>query len=150
MWEQVWVDPDPERMEKLEQFFTHYVTGVRWRSYCLRRLRRRARDFLAQEWSRTSRFPLLWDQVMDEDGNTWGANRPDPFASKPEERGTGWNHCGLDVAWRQLTEQQQQTLLLHYRDGWTVTDIARLQGVSQQAVSRTRSRALRKMRQYMP
>ncbi|PTM59867.1 RNA polymerase sigma factor [Desmospora activa] len=148
-WDQVWTNPDPVRVEELERLFIHYVTGVQWRSYCMRRLRRRARDYLAQERRRRSRFPLLWDQAMDEDGNTWGANRPDPFALKPEEVGTGWNHPGLDMAWRQLTEQQQRTLLLHCRDGWTDTDIARFQGVSQQAVSRTRSRALRKIQRYM-
>lgn len=45
-----------------------------------------------------------------------------------------------------LTERQRQVFLLHYKEGLTVTQVARTLGLHRSTVSRTLARAERKLR----
>jgi RNA polymerase sigma factor (sigma-70 family) len=147
LWDRVQTNPNPGEIHQLERLFADYVTGLRWRSYCARRLRRRARDFLAQERRRFHRQLLLWDHPLGEDGNTWGDGYPDRSLTVEEHLQDGWEHPGLAEGWVQLTPRQQRILHHYYQKGDTDGIIARKYGISQQAVNRSRIRALRKLRQ---
>lgn len=52
-------------------------------------------------------------------------------------------------ALNQLTEKEQRTLILHYRHNLSLTEIAKKDGVSTQAVSKNKQRALDKMRHIL-
>ena len=54
-----------------------------------------------------------------------------------------------EVRSRELTQRQQELLTLHYDEGLTVTEIARQQGISCSAVSRTLARGRDKLRKYL-
>jgi len=50
---------------------------------------------------------------------------------------------------KELTSCQKETLLAHYLDNLTVSQIAKQQGVNKSTVSRTLKRAERKLREYL-
>ena len=54
--------------------------------------------------------------------------------------------CVKAVAKRCLTKGQYEAIILPVTQGWRQKDIARLQGVSQQAISDRRKRALARLR----
>ena len=54
-----------------------------------------------------------------------------------------------EVRRRELTPRQQELLHLHYDQGLSMTEIARQQGISRSAVSRTISRGRDKLRKYL-
>ena len=54
-----------------------------------------------------------------------------------------------NVIEKELTSCQKETLLAHYLDNLTVSQIAKQQGVNKSTVSRTLKRAERKLREYL-
>ncbi|WP_347548345.1 sigma-70 family RNA polymerase sigma factor [Pseudalkalibacillus hwajinpoensis] len=139
--------PECDSFAKVNALFHKYYVEIRFIAYVTKLIRYTAINFDRKRRLENLRYPLTLDQPVGVKGNAWvdfvEGNKPcvnygfeEQFASK-----------SLYSAYKRLTSKQKEVLDLSYRIEATDTEIAEASGISQQAVSRRRKRALEKLRE---
>ncbi len=143
---EAYTKPTGESMKKLNSLFHMYYAEIRFIAYVTKLIHYTAINFDRKRRLGYLRFPLTLDQPVGDSGDAWidlveGA--------KPYELGESFEEQFIQrpmyAAYKRLTSKQKEVLELSYRFEASDTEIAKLSGVSQQAVSKRRQRALEKL-----
>lgn len=136
-----------ESLQRLNKLFHMYYVEIRFIAYLTKLIHYTAINFDRKRRLEKMRYPLTLDKPISENGDSWvdlvegGSVKLEP--QDVEEQLLSFS---LFRAYKRLTEKQKEVLELSYSKGASDTEIAHASGVSQQAVSRRRKRALKKLR----
>lgn len=144
--------PTAERKELLNKRFTQYYFEIRMLSYLSKTIHFEAKRFDAKIRRRNQRCLLILDTSPKESDHTSRLTDfiadpglpPDPLISNQLEDHI--QNPKLHRSVSKLTNRQKEVLYYSFVEEWTDTRIAQKLGVSQQAVTKTRQNALRKIR----
>ncbi|WP_270180441.1 RNA polymerase sigma factor [Alkalihalobacillus sp. CinArs1] len=142
-------DNDNEALNRLNQLFHMFYAEIRFIAYVSRLVHYTAINYDRKRRLNSMRYPLTLDQPVKESGDSWVdlmAGAPIYTSNEVEQQFLSYS---LFRAYKRLTTKQKEVLTLYYREGATDTEIANDSGVSQQAVSRRRKRALQKLREVV-
>lgn len=152
------VNPTNENRLQLEHEFRRFLFRIRFVRYLCSLIRYSAIDFHRQLKREEERNQLVFDVVLDEEGDmTFGEflynripqSHYDIPTRDPERFHSSFVDENLYNAFDQLTDKQRLVVTLAYSACALDTEIARLLQISQQAITKTRLVALRKMRHYL-
>ena len=136
---------DREALNRLNTLFRQYYTEIRFIAYVTKLIRYTAINFDRKRRLGHLRFPLTLDQPVGA-STAWIDLIENP---KTNEETNSFEELFLDkslfLAYSRLTGKQKEALDLFYRFEYSDTEIARESGISQQAISRRRKRALEKL-----
>ncbi|WP_226654450.1 sigma-70 family RNA polymerase sigma factor [Guptibacillus hwajinpoensis] len=137
---------DRESLNTLNSLFHKYYTEIRFIAYVTKLIRYTAINFDRKRRLGHLRFPLTLDQPVGGSDTAWIDLIEDP---ETKEETNSFEEIFLEkslfLAYSRLTGKQKEALDLFYRSEYSDTEIARASGISQQAVSRRRKRALEKL-----
>ncbi|KMM36593.1 sigma-70 family RNA polymerase sigma factor [Guptibacillus hwajinpoensis] len=144
---EAFTNPNPKSLANLNKQFHMYYVEIRFIAYLTKLIRYTAINFDRKRRLEHLRYPLTLDQPVGESGSTW-------IDLVEGRTNSEINHCfedqlvsrSLYSAYKRLTGKQKEVLELSYRLGASDTEIAQSRGISQQAVSRRRKRALEKLK----
>ncbi|MBN8208683.1 sigma-70 family RNA polymerase sigma factor [Bacillus sp. NTK071] len=141
------LDPSQKALMNLNTLFHMYYVEIRFIAYLTKLIRYTAINFDRKRRLEHLRYPLTLDQPVGESGSTWielVSSEDIQEGARFEEQLTSRS---LYSAYKRLTGKQKEVLELSYRLETSDTEIAEARGISQQAVSRRRKRALEKLRE---
>ena len=137
---------DRDSFNRLNSLFHKYYTEIRFIAYVTKLIRYTAINFDRKRRLGHLRFPLTLDQPVGGSDNAW----IDLIESSTRDEEPAFEESiqqkSFYLAYSRLTSKQKEVLDLFYRLELSDTEIARTAGISQQAVSRRRKRALEKLR----
>ena len=137
---------DHESLNRLNSLFRQYYTEIRFIAYVTKLIRYTAINFDRKRRLGHLRFPLTLDQPIGASGTAWVDLIENP---ETNEETNSFEEIFLEkslfLAYSRLTGKQKEALDLFYRFEYSDTEIARESGISQQAISRRRKRALEKL-----
>ena len=134
-----------ETLQRLNKLFYMYYVEIRFIAYLTKLIHYTAINFDRKRRLERMRYPLTLDQPISESGDSW-VDLVEGAKSEHREIEQQLLSFPLFRAYKRLTEKQKEVLELFYSKGASDTEIAQASGVSQQAVSRRRKRALKKLR----
>ncbi|WP_283153315.1 sigma-70 family RNA polymerase sigma factor [Guptibacillus hwajinpoensis] len=145
---EAYVYGDREAVNKLNSLFQKYYTEIRFIAYVTKLIRYTAINFDRKRRLGHLRFPLTLDQPVGMSRHAWiyfiesteTCGETNSFAESFQQK-------SLYLAYSRLTPKQMEVLELFYRFEASDTEIAKMAGISQQAASRRRKRALEKLRE---
>ncbi|WP_377887361.1 sigma-70 family RNA polymerase sigma factor [Alkalihalobacillus sp. R86527] len=136
-----------DRLQRLNKLFHMYYAEIRFIAYLSSLIHYTAINFDRKHRLNNMRYPLTLDQPVKENGDSWiDLVAGEPLHSTAKDVEQQFLSFPLYRAYKRLTDKQKEVLALFYSEGATDTEIAIDGGVSQQAVSRRRKRALTKLR----
>ncbi|WP_061811041.1 sigma-70 family RNA polymerase sigma factor [Rossellomorea vietnamensis] len=146
--------PSASKEDHLNEAFKAYYFDIRFTSYVSSSLYFHSVNFDKQIRKYSERHPLTLDDRVGEDGGSYVDLVPDPDSDiAPFTNYSTLMECleneELLQAYKTLTEKQKHILDLAYVQERSDTQIARMQGVSQQAISKTHRKALRKLKSIL-
>ncbi|MDO7907173.1 sigma-70 family RNA polymerase sigma factor [Paenibacillus sp. JX-17] len=150
--------PNNENRQQLDEAFRIFFFDIRFRAYISMLVHYYAVGFDRRERRERSRYELILDQpVQPEEG---GTSRIELMADPISENGSRDQEpaggvlledmigCeSLYVTLKKLTLREKEVITAAYVSQQSDTEIAGALGITQQAVSKTRSRAIRKLRE---
>ncbi len=143
---EAYAKPTGESMNKLNTLFHMYYAEIRFIAYVTKLIHYTAINFDRKRRLAHLRFPLTLDQPVGDSGDAWIDLVEGP---QPYDLGESFEEelmqRSLYSAYKRLTSKQKEVLELSYRFEASDTEIGRQSGVSQQAVSKRRQRALEKL-----
>ncbi|WP_273831756.1 sigma-70 family RNA polymerase sigma factor [Guptibacillus sedimenti] len=137
---------DREALNRLNSLFHKYYTEIRFIAYVTKLIRYTAINFDRKRRLGHLRFPLTLDQPVGASDVAWIDLIESPTSDGEPAFEESIQQKSLYLAFSRLTSKQKEVLDLFYRFELSDTEIARTAGISQQAVSRRRKRALEKLR----
>ncbi|WP_165998730.1 sigma-70 family RNA polymerase sigma factor [Bacillus sp. Cs-700] len=138
---------DREALNRLNSLFHKYYTEIRFIAYVTKLIRYTAINFDRKRRVGHLRFPLTLDQPIGASDAAWIDLIESPTSSDEEPAfEESIQQKSIYLAFSRLTSKQKEVLDLFYRFELSDTEIARTAGISQQAVSRRRKRALEKLK----
>jgi RNA polymerase sigma factor (sigma-70 family) len=137
---------DRESLNTLNSLFHKYYTEIRFIAYVTKLIRYTAINFDRKRRLGHLRFPLTLDQPVGASDAAWIDLVESPTRDGEPTFEESIQQKSLYLAFSRLTSKQKEVLDLFYRIELSDTEIARTAGISQQAVSRRRKRALEKLR----
>ena len=137
---------DREALNRLNSLFHKYYTEIRFIAYVTKLIRYTAINFDRKRRVGHLRFPLTLDQPVGASDSAWIDLIESPTCDGELAFEESIQQKSLYRAYSRLTSKQKEVLDLFYRFELSDTEIARAAGISQQAVSRRRKRALEKLR----
>ncbi|MDQ0297758.1 DNA-directed RNA polymerase specialized sigma24 family protein [Salibacterium salarium] len=143
--------PTPQNISQLNQAFYLFYGEMKLTSYMMKILHWRAVRFDQQLKQNRARYPLIMDKPLTSDKSiTFADSLIHVSTLNLEEKNLAdlFSEKTLSFAFRHLTAHQEFVLNKKYKEGWTDTDIAKALSISQQAVFKTRQKALDKIRTY--
>ncbi|CAM3036853.1 sigma-70 family RNA polymerase sigma factor [Paenibacillus sediminis] len=146
------VNPSKEASSKLEGAFLRYFFRVRFTKYLCSLIRYCDIDYHRKRTRDELRYPLVFDALMGDGESTIGeilystAIEEEIPISDPKTFQQSFNDDSLFYAFNRLTDKQKLIITLAYSTSAIDNEIARLLHISQQAITKTRQTALKKMR----
>jgi len=144
----------------LDAKFRKHFFRVRFITYISSTIKYCAVDQMRSNQKNDTRNPLIFDKSVsdEEQGTTLGelllSNQwiqpADPISSDPSRFQASFANESLSKAFSLLSKKQQMVTTFCYALRYHDNEIARLIGVSPQAVGKTRNLALKKLRAAMP
>ncbi|MBM7702411.1 sigma-70 family RNA polymerase sigma factor [Metabacillus iocasae] len=151
LFEQIIHDPTGDHEKQLHEAFQAYYTEIRFVSYMSKLIIHVARDHRVKRQKQQRIFSYTLDQPVNKEGDTRSAL--DLIVGEEEVSyevqhlvDEVTNPCLYD-SFHHLTKRQRQVLEVHILHEQSYTSIAERFGISQQSVSSTCKRALRKLRE---
>ncbi|MGG4165980.1 sigma-70 family RNA polymerase sigma factor [Rossellomorea vietnamensis] len=146
--------PTASKEDHLNEAFKAYYFDIRFTSYVSSSLYYHSVNFDKHIRKYSERHPLTLDNQVGEDGGSYVDLVPDPASDiTPFTMYSTLMECleneELLQAYKTLTNKQKQILDLAYVQELSNTEIARMLGVSQQAVSKTHRKALRRLKSIL-
>ncbi|RWZ54773.1 sigma-70 family RNA polymerase sigma factor [Halobacillus fulvus] len=146
--------PTKDGRDRLDEAFKVYYFGLRFTSYVSTSLYFHSVNFDKRMRRFEERNALTLDQpVGDEEGTTFKDQLADEPNGNDEEMETSLEESveseALLEAYALLTDKQQEILTYAYVHQWKDVEIARKLGTSQQSVSKSHQRALKKLKQLL-
>ena len=146
--------PSALKEERLNEAFKAHYFDIRFTSYVSSSLYFHSVNFDKHIRKYSERHPLTLDIQVGEDGGSYVDLLPDPASDiGPFTNYSTLMECleneELLQAYKTLTDNQKKILDLAYVQERSDTEIARMQGVSQQAISKTHRNALRKLKSIL-
>ncbi|MCA0988930.1 sigma-70 family RNA polymerase sigma factor [Guptibacillus algicola] len=136
-----------DTLQRLNKLFHMYYAEIRFIAYMSRLIHYTAINFDRKHRLNSMRYPLTLDQPVKENGDSWiDLVAGEPIQPTTKDVDQQFLSFSLFRAYKRLTAKQKEVLDLFYSEGATDTEIANDFGVSQQAVSKRRKRALKKLR----
>ena len=148
-------EPSEENRAKLDQVFKEFYTEVRLIKYVSVVLHNTARTFDKKYRLLNKRFSLSLDEPLknEEKGTLVDfvvSDEPqDPLFSKHTVLEDYVDNPKLYAALQHLTDREKEVLKMVFVFDLKVTEIAKIMNVSHQAVSKTKLKALHKLRKYL-
>lgn len=142
--------PTEENRKRLDELFKKHMYVIRYISYFIKMVHFESKHFDKKQRKRNELFQLTLDK-MDEDGhrivdllpednvNEYLGYRLEDLVEDPD----------LYSSIQSLTDRQKTLLNLVFIEGMKDTEIAKLLGVSQQAVTKAKKKALTKLKNEM-
>jgi RNA polymerase sigma factor (sigma-70 family) len=154
---QVIEDPTDQLIHQLDQSFKEFYFRIRFTSYLSKTIHFHSINFDKKYRQNADRFRLILDKPLNSDTETSLLDVLATTEFKDElshiEMSFGVEdqlaNYWLYEGYRQLTENQRQIISLAYLHGLTDSEIAHKLNRSQQAVSKSHLRALKKMRDFL-
>jgi DNA-directed RNA polymerase specialized sigma24 family protein len=152
------VSPSIENKNQLENAFRRHFFRIRFTKYLCSLIRFCDIDYHRKRTKEEQRNPLVFDTPIDQDGEaTLGellysisnAIEEEIPARDPELFQQTMVDETLFFAFNRLTDKQKLVITLAYSSCALDTEIATLLRISQQAITKTRVAALRKMKKYI-
>ncbi|WP_240416636.1 hypothetical protein [Paenibacillus periandrae] len=149
--------PTPENLLHLEVAFRRFFFRIRFTKYLSSLIRFSDIDYHRNRIKNEQRNVLIFDSPNEEGEGTFGEMlqgmtvtiEDDITATDSQAFQQSLDSDSLFFAFNSLTDRQKFIITLAYSCCVLDTDIANLLQISQQAISKTRQSALRKMRQYL-
>ncbi|UXH43051.1 sigma-70 family RNA polymerase sigma factor [Rossellomorea vietnamensis] len=146
--------PSASKEERLNEAFKAYYFDIRFTSYVSSSLYFHSVNFDKKIRKYSERHPLTLDDRVGEDGGSYVELVPDPASEiAPFTNYSTLMECleseELLKAYKTLTDKQKHVLDLAYVQERSDTEIARMQGVSQQTISKTHRKALHKLKSIL-
>ncbi|URJ45485.1 sigma-70 family RNA polymerase sigma factor [Paenibacillus polymyxa] len=144
-----------ESKYELEERFRKHFFQVRFITFLVNTIKYCTIDQLRNQQKRNSRFALIFDQPLSEEQETSTlgemlGNHQDDFLENlitdPATFESSLQNESLAHAFSKLSEKQRLTITLRYALGYKDNEIARMLGVSAQAVGKTKNAALKKLK----
>ncbi|MBO8163441.1 MAG: hypothetical protein H0Z34_06930 [Brevibacillus sp.] len=149
------MEPTEENRLELESSFKRFFFRFRFTKYLQSLITYANIDFHRKRRRDEHRYRLVFDIPLNEEGDIslgellYHLSAPsvtEPVFYDPKQFLSSIEDERLYAAFSQLTQKQKVVVTLAYSACALDTDIARLMGISQQAITKTRLAALRKMR----
>ncbi|MGM0752900.1 MAG: RNA polymerase sigma factor [Bacillota bacterium] len=139
--------PSERKEEHLNEAFKAHYFDIRFTSYVSSSLYFHSVNFDKHVRKYSERHPLTLDNKVDQDeGGSFIDLVPDPAEIPPFSHYSTLTECleneELLQAYEALTDKQKHILDLAYIQEFNDTEISRILGISQQAVSKTHRKAL--------
>lgn len=140
-----------------ERFRKHFFQ-IRFITFLVNTIKYCTIDQLRNQQKRNTRFSLIYDQPLSEEreSSTFGemlAKHQDDLSEKlttdPASFESSLQNESLAHAFSKLSEKQRLTITLRFALGYKDNEIARILGVSAQAVGKTKNTALKKLKVLM-
>ncbi|RSL30288.1 hypothetical protein D7Z54_26600 [Salibacterium salarium] len=149
--------PTRYNKDKVDQSFYAFYGEIKLTSYMMKTLHWRAVRFDQQFQQKNSKHPLILDQPLASDKSTTLADSlshadtsiVDKITDKSRNLKDMLSEKSLYLAFNHLTARQEIILEKSYKDGWSDIEMAHALSISQQAVFKTRQKALDKIRVYI-
>ncbi|BCB06002.1 sigma-70 family RNA polymerase sigma factor [Bacillus sp. KH172YL63] len=143
--------PSAHKEDRLNEAFKAHYFDIRFTSYVSSSLYFHSVNFDKSARKYSERHPLTLDNKENQEGGAFVDLIPDPAADiAPFTNFSTLTECleneGLLKAFESLTDRQKHILDLAYVQEFSDTDIAKVLGVSQQAVSKVHRKALRTLK----
>jgi RNA polymerase sigma factor (sigma-70 family) len=150
LYQQYLKDPTKEVRELLDWRFKKFYFRIRTLSYFSKMLHFESKNFDKKERSYQVRFPLILDDSINDEGNVKVADLIQDTNYKEMINGDKLEDYIEDSSVyrsvQNLTDKQKEILYLVYVKNMQDTEVARLLGVSQQSVTKTKNKAIQKVR----
>lgn len=152
------INPTTEVSISLEEAFKHYFFKVRFTKYLCSLIRFCDIDYHRKRTRDDQRNPLIFDSPLDEGDATVGEflysistaiEEEEPTTADPNAFQQSLNNELLFFAFNRLTDKQKLIITLAYSTCIFDKEIAGLLHISQQAITKSRQTALRKMKTYI-
>lgn len=158
LFDKVAREPSKANRDALNHCFKDFYTQIRFISYVSKVIHWKTIQFARDRTLEKTHFKLLLDTPINNDDNsiTWKDQLRDESVASIEQQVINASHHFDDQilnpmlfhAWQQLTLRQQMILEYLYIAKMKDKEIANLFGISQQAVSKSKIRALAKLKSY--
>lgn len=138
-------EPSIKNRKKLDEAFKNFYFEIRFTTYILSLIRFASIDFDKRE----RRFRTRSALILDDDNcsiQVGSAFEPDVQDTRLEET---FSCPVMHRAIQRLTKKEKEVLVEAYLKDLTDTEIAKKNNVSQQAISKLRNRALKKIQEYI-
>ncbi|MBD8501118.1 sigma-70 family RNA polymerase sigma factor [Paenibacillus arenosi] len=141
--------------QRLEENFRKHFFRIRFVKYLVSTIKFCAIDQFRANQRNDTRHPLIFDQPTREEQSTATLGEllsaqveptTNSLISDPEQFIENISNEALECAYSQLTPHQKVVITLGYGMSYRDNEIAKLLGVSPQAVGKSRNSALKKMR----
>lgn len=154
---QVIIDPTDILINRLDESFKEFYFRIRFTSYLSKTIHFHSINFDKSKKHKFDRFRLILDKPLNKETDTplidvlattefkEEINELDMSLGIEDRLTNYWLYEGF----QQLTENQRQIISLAYLHGLTDSEIAHKLKKSQQAVSKSHTRALKKMRDFL-
>ncbi|MBE9916355.1 sigma-70 family RNA polymerase sigma factor [Paenibacillus donghaensis] len=149
--------PTPEASQMFEAAFRRYFFRIRFTKYLSSLIKFCDIDYHRKRTLQEQRHPLVLDRPVDDGESTLGefmysistVLEEDTFLSDPAKFQYSFDNEALFHAFNRLTDKQKLIITLAYSTCAMDKEIADLLHISQQAITKTRLTALRKMKKYI-
>ncbi|MGB8001274.1 MAG: sigma-70 family RNA polymerase sigma factor [Anaerobacillus sp.] len=146
--------PNAQKEDHLNEAFKAHYFDIRFTSYVSSSLYFHSVNFDKHARKYSERHPLTLDHTVEQEGGSLIDLVPDPSSDiAPFTNFSTLTECleneELLQAFEALTDKQKHILDLAYVQDYSDTDIARVLGVSQQAVSKTHRKALNTLKSIL-
>ena len=142
--------PTEENRKRLDELFKKHMYVIRYISYFIKMVHFESKHFDKKQRKRNELFQLTLDKT-DENGHTVVELLPEDHIN--EYLGYRLKDLvedpGLYSSIQSLTDRQKTLLNLIFIEGMKDTEIAKLLGISQQAVTKAKKKALTKLKNEM-
>lgn len=146
-------EPTERKRNNLEERFKEFYTRIRTISYFSKAIRFTAQHYDKKIRSINDRFMLILDSPIDKESSEGTQSLKDLIVDKGSEVEIPYTkledyieHKHLYNAIKSLTEQQKRILYLAFIKDMGDTEISKALNVTQQAISKSKRNALRKVR----
>lgn len=150
--------PSLQTKELVDQAFKEFYSEMRLVKYISSLIHYSSIDFDRKQRKIRSKAQLILDQPLSEDKENTAikdlipAENSEPSSLLEEDCNTLEDLATTSALYnsiRSLTEKERSVLTWHFIHGLTDTEIARKTGVSQQAVTKTKRNALKKLKRQL-
>ncbi|WP_281888922.1 hypothetical protein [Paenibacillus sp. YYML68] len=151
------LSPNSEASVALEGAFRRFLFRIRFTKYLCSLIRYSDIDYHRKRTRHEERQPLVFDTPLGEGESTLGeclytrsaSMEDEMLITDPSSFQQVLHNESLYVAFNRLTDKQKLIITLAYSACVLDRDIMQLLHISQQAISKSRTTALRKMKAYM-
>lgn len=145
-------DPTPQNQDLLDQNFRDFFFHTRFTSYVSTTLHFHGINLDKRYRETRNRYPLLLDQPVNDDTSISFkdlAEQHESFEIESDDLLDYILDFNLFKALQEITSNQRRILSLVYIKGYTDTEVGLIMNKSQQAISKSRKKALNRLRKYL-